>query len=67
MGHSEETIEYETVIAYAFTHYYLKHGLEELGEKGETAVTEELSQIHANDTFYPKSAEHLTDNQSGSH
>ena len=67
MEHYRATIDYATVIEYAFTQYYLKHGLEGLGEKGEKAVTEEMSQIHAKDTFYPKSAEHLTDNQSGSH
>ena len=46
MGYSEKKIDYATVIEYAFTQYYLKNGLKKHGEKGETAVTEELSQIH---------------------
>ena len=52
MGHYEETIEYEKVIVYAFTQYSLKRALKELGVKGETAVTEVLSQIHMMDKFF---------------
>ena len=40
MEYSEDTIDYAIVITYAFTQYYLEHGLKELGEKWETAVTE---------------------------
>ena len=37
--------------------------MEELGKKGDTEVTEDLSQLHMRDTFFPKSAEHLTEEQ----
>ena len=59
MGYSEEKIDYATVIAYALTQYSLQSRLEELLEKGDMAVTEELYQIHTRDTFHTKSAEHL--------
>ena len=42
MEHSEYTIDYTTVISYAFTKYSLKSGLKELGKNGETAVTEDM-------------------------
>ena len=61
MEHSEETIEYVTLIAYAFKQYSLERGLKELGKKGETGVTEELSQLHMRDTSRPESSKHLTD------
>ena len=51
------------MIVYEFNQYSLKHGLKELGEKGETAVTEKLYQIHMGDTLRPKSAKHLTEEQ----
>ena len=56
-----EKIYYATVVANAFTQYSLKRWLEEIGEKGETMVTEDLSQIHMRDKFRPKSAEHLNE------
>ena len=39
----------------------MKRGLKELGEKGETAMSEDLYQIHMRDTFRPKSSENLTE------
>ena len=60
MENSEETINYEIFIAYELTQYSMKSGLKELGGKGETVVTEELSQIHMRDKFCPESAKHLT-------
>ena len=63
MGHSEEKIDYTTVIAYVFKKYSLKCGLKELGGKGKTTVTEELSQIHTRDKFCPESAKLLTEEQ----
>ena len=63
MENSEETIYYATVSAYAFTQYSLKRALKELGVKGETPVTEVLSQIHMMDKFFPESDEHLTKEQ----
>ena len=58
--YSEEIIDFATVIAYAFTQYSLKSGLKDLGVKGETAVTEDLYQLHIRDTFFPKLSKHLT-------
>ena len=60
MEHFEDTIDYATLIAYSLTQYYLNSGINELGEKGMMAVTEELSQLHMRDTFCPESAKHLT-------
>ena len=60
MGHSEDTIDYETVITYAFTQYSLKCGLKELGKRWETEVTKDQYQLHIRDTFRPESDEHLT-------
>ena len=39
MQQSEDTIDYEIVIAYEFNQYSLKRSLKELGAKGETEVT----------------------------
>ena len=63
MEYFEEKIYHATVIAYSFTKYSLKRGLKELEERGEKAVTEELYQIHMRDTFFSKSAKHLTKEQ----
>ena len=63
MEHSEETIDYSKIISYEFTQYSMKSGLKEPGEKGVTAVTEELSHLHMRDTFLPKLAKHLTKKQ----
>ena len=35
-------IDYATVISYVITQYSMNHGLKELGEKGETAVMEDM-------------------------
>ena len=51
--HSEEKIDYTTVIAYVFKKYSLKCWLKELGGKGKTTVTEDLSHIHTRDKFRP--------------
>ena len=63
MEHSEDTTDYETVIVYGFTQYYMKRGLKELGAKGDTDETEDLYQIHMGDNFCPKSAENLNKEQ----
>ena len=52
--HSEQTFDYSTVIEYEFTQYSLKSGLKELGAKGETAIKEEMSQLHKRDAFCHK-------------
>ena len=63
MEHSEDTIDYATVIIYAFKKYCRKSGIKELDKKGETAVTEDLSQLQIRDTLLPESDEHLTKEQ----
>ena len=61
MENFEDIIDYASVISYAFTKYSLKRRIKELGEKGEMALTETLSQNHMRDTFCPKSDKHLTE------
>ena len=63
MEHSEDTIDYATVIVYAFKQYWRKSGIKELGKKGETAETENLSQLHIRDTLLTESDKHLTKEQ----
>ena len=63
MEHSEDTIDYATVIIYAFKKYCRKSGIKELDKKGETAVTEDLSQLQIRDTLLPESDKHLTKEQ----
>ena len=56
MKHYEEKIDYATVVAYSFPQYSLKRVLKKLGP-------EEMFQIHMRNTFFPKSAEHLIEEQ----
>ena len=60
MDNSELTIDYTTVITYAFTQYSLNLRMKELREKKDPAETEDMYQLHMRDSFCPESAEQAT-------
>jgi hypothetical protein len=51
------------IVHHAMTQYSLKKGLKKFKEKGETAISKELLQLHMKDTFTPQDASKLIKEQ----
>ena len=52
-----------TLMHYAMTQYGVKAGLKKFKEKGEEAVVKEFTQLHMRDTFEPRHAKDLTEEE----
>ena len=51
------------VLHYVMMQYSLKAGLKWFGECGEAAITKELTQIHQLNTFEPRDANTMTEEE----